>query len=179
MFLHSLLQRDAWSSNVVQVLIGLSTLFLTSQISIPLHPVPITLQTVGVMMVALSLPQRAALQSIFSYVALGALGLPIFAGFSGGFAKLLGPTGGYLIGFIAAVYLMARAKTFLGMTSGWRIFINCAFGQLCIYIFGIAWLAYVLGSLDKAITLGLVPFIFPGIMKAFLLAFSFRYIHRK
>ncbi len=172
------LSKHAWQFHTVHVCVGLIALFLSSQIFIPLEPVPITLQSVGVMLVAFSLPPKAAIHTIISYVLLGAMGLPLFGGFSGGMAVLAGHTGGYLIGFIPAVYVMSKAKTFLDMSSSWKIFVNCVLGSLCIYSFGVTWLAYHLGSFDKAIVAGLMPFIFPGLIKAGLLSLSLCYIHR-
>ncbi|MBX9977355.1 MAG: biotin transporter BioY [Alphaproteobacteria bacterium] len=166
-----------WQYHLVQVLAGFAILFLSTQIEIPIRPVAITLQTVGVMLVALSLSQKAAMHSILSYVILGTAGLPVFTYFQGGLAKLLGPSGGYLIGFIVAVYVMSKAKERLGMTSPYKIFLNCMLGSLCIYSFGIAWLSYSLGSFEKGLTLGLLPFIFPGLIKAVLLSIALRYIH--
>lgn len=157
------------------VLWGTFLLFLTSQISIPLEPVPITLQTFGVMLIGLTFPRKTAIHSILTYLALGAVGVPVFANFSGGFHCLIGPTAGYLFGFIAAVVCMTSLRPYLNSDNLFHIAFNCLIGTLVILVFGITWLSTTLG-IKQAIQFGLMPFIFPGIIKAILLALAVRYL---
>ena len=91
---------------------GLSIALLTvsAWVTVPLGPVPFTLQTMMLVFVVLLLPPREALVSVFGYLSLGALGAPVFSGMKGGLASLLGPTGGFIVGFglgaVAAVLVL-------------------------------------------------------------------------
>lgn len=161
------------SLNLVRVAIGVALLFACSQLCIPLHPVPITMQTVGVMLLALLFDRRNALASILSYVSLGVAGFPMFSGYSAGPQVILGPRGGYIIGFIIAIYVMDKVKNRIGMHSLLAIFANCFIGTAVIYAFGVAWLA-LSTNLEAAIMVGFVPFIIPSIAKAAFLAWFLR-----
>lgn len=147
---------------------GVFLLFSASQIEIPLRPVPVTLQTVAVMLIGLTYSPRRAVEAIVLWIGLCAAGVPVLAGFSGGFDKLLGPTGGYLAGFIAAAYIMALLKQKFSLNS-WRLdAMLTLLGTIIVYIGGVAWLTYLMG-VENALYYGLVPFIFPGLVKAALL----------
>lgn len=130
-------------------------------VRIPFVPVPITLQTLFALMAALCLPVHLAVLSVAAYLVLGAAGLPIFTS-GGGFAALLGPTGGYLIGMIPAVIaggVMARA--FAARPKLAAVLGSIAADAL-IYLIGIPWLAVSMDiSITAALVSGLVPFI-PG-----------------
>ena len=165
--------KSLWHAYSVQTVMGVFMLYLCSQISIPLQPVPITLQTFGVMLVALTLPREAAVHSMITYVMLGLAGLPILANGMGGLGKLFGPTGGYLVGFILAVYAMVYVRPYfskLFSNAYTPLFLTCLVGSVCIYVPGVMWLGYYLGSLQQGIILGFIPFILPGIIKAILLS---------
>jgi len=166
---------SAYVKEVIYVLWGVFLLFLTSQITIPLEPVPITLQTFGVTLIALTFTRKAAIQSILTYLGLGALGVPVFANFRAGVPVFLGTTGGYLFGFLAAVVVMTSIKKYFDNEKFLHIALNCLLGTVIIYIFGVAWLTRFVGF-EKALSLGFVPFIIPGIVKILLLAVSLRYI---
>ncbi len=143
---------------------------LTAQVSVPLPltPVPITGQTFGVLMVGLLLGSRKGALSLGLYLLEGLAGLPVFSGASGGLAHLLGPTGGYLVGFIPAAaltgWLAERAwdRTILGAAAAMVI------GNLAIYLVGLAWLAFYL-PLEQVLPTGLLPFI-PGDLAKIALA---------
>ncbi|MGL4859067.1 MAG: biotin transporter BioY, partial [Enterobacteriaceae bacterium] len=91
------------------ILTGVLLLFVMSQISIPLQPVPVTLQTVAVMLIGLTWQRAAAIKTVSVYLLLGAMGMPLFADFSAGYGVFMGPTGGYLAGFLLAVWVMTSA----------------------------------------------------------------------
>ncbi len=152
-----------------QFLIGVGLLFACSQIQIPLKPVPITLQTVAIMLIGLTYKPRQAFEVIFAYLLLGATGVPVFSEFSGGYAYLLGPTGGYFVGFLVAAPLTAWIFSKITHKTWGGIFASCIVGQAMIYIFGVAWLTKFIGF-DAAIQSGVVPFILPGVFKTILLA---------
>nr|CAH7769199.1 unnamed protein product [Callosobruchus chinensis] len=141
-----------------------------AQISIPLQPVPITLQTLGVMLIGLKFNRRTAFYSVLTYLSLGAAGLPVFANFSGGYHIFLGPTGGYLIGCLVAVVVMSR-KSFMCNS------LSCLAGTVVIFICGISWLTIYVG-LKQAIMVGVLPFILPGLVKIFLLVAALQYLKK-
>jgi biotin transport system substrate-specific component len=161
------------TSCTLQFVLGLSLLVLTAQISIPLRPVPITLGSVGVLLIALVFEKKQAIAMIASYLLLGAIGLPVFADFSGGIAYVVGATGGYLLGFWFAVLAVASLREHMANETLFKIFVLCVLGTAIIFIFGITWLSYLF-SFEKAISVGLLPFIIPGIVKAGLLASTVR-----
>ena len=108
---------------------------------------------------------KAGAASLALYIAEGALGLPFFAGGVGGLHVLVGATAGYLIGFIAASYVIGRLAE-RGLERTVRTsFIPFAVGTLIIYLFGVTWLALMLGNLSKAIAAGLLPFIIGDAIK--------------
>lgn len=149
------------------VFLGAAVLFLAAQIQIPLQPVPITLQTMGVMILGLLFEKKAAMQAVLLYITLGIVGLPVFAGFSTLFT--VGARAGYLVGFVLAVWAMTSARERLSLLG-----LNLL-GTVIIYVCGIAWLSVFLGF-EQAILVGLMPFLFSGAIKVFLLAGAVRYI---
>ncbi|GBD10276.1 Biotin transporter BioY [Candidatus Thermoflexus japonica] len=149
---------------------------LMAQITIPLPftPVPITGQTLAVLLVGAALGSRRGALSMAAYVLEGALGLPVFAGGTAGLKRLTGPTGGYLIGFIAAAFVTGWLAE-----RGWdRRPLSTALamltGNTVIYLFGLPWLALFLGGFSGpkgALALGLLPFIPGDLSKLALAAF--------
>lgn len=161
----------------LQFLLGLSILILSAQVSIPLQPIPITLGTVGVLLIALMFEKKQAMAMISTYILLGAMGLPVLTNFSGGLLAFVGPTGGYIIGFWFAVLAVTTLRERIRSETLLTIFALCLVGTLIIFMFGIAWLSYLF-SFNKAIIVGLLPFIVPGIVKAGLLASTVRGIKK-
>lgn len=160
-------RTSSWLRDLGLILAGSLFVAILAQISIPLpfSPVPITGQTFAVLLVGAALGSRRGLASMTLYVLEGALGLPFFAGGSGGVHVLIGATAGYLAGFLAAAYLsgwLAEHGWDRRFRSSILIFIG---GNLIIYVFGVAWLAIVLGSLQKAILAGLLPFLIGDALK--------------
>lgn len=167
---HGVTKRVIWTAlrgiTPVFVFTGLTILGAQIRIPIPGTPVPVTLQTFFVLLSGAWLGGgRGCLSQIF-YVLLGVLGMPVFSGNYSGMAVLLGPTGGYLIGFMLAPLLVnflckKNQKTFLGnFISLWLG------GSLIIFGCGIINLVYVHSlSLEKALSLGFYPFIIGDILK--------------
>jgi biotin transport system substrate-specific component len=156
-----------WNELIV-VFGGVLLLFAASQIEIPLKPVPITLQTVAVMLIGLTYTSRHALESILLWLGLIAIGFPLLAGFKGGIAYFAGPTGGYLAGFVLSAYLMAYFRERFSLNSWRSDALLCLMGTLLLYTLGVAWLTSLIGF-SNAIMYGLMPFILPGIIKGALL----------
>lgn len=129
------------------------------QIPLPFTPVPITLQTMTVILAGLLLKPRDAGLSLLVYVLLGAIGLPVFAGGHGGLSVVVGPTGGYLLSWIPAAWLVSvlRGQSFNLMRA---ILAAVLGGVLLVYLIGVPWLAMATGmGIQKAIVAGALPFI--------------------
>ena len=138
-------------------------------IPLPFTPVPITGQTLAVLLTGAVLGRTRGVLSMALYLLWGILGLPVFAGGTGGIVRLVGPTGGYLLGFVFA----AGATGWLAQR-GWdrrvpTALLAMAAGNVVIYLFGLPWLAAFVGP-ERAASLGLVPFIPGDVVKLFLAA---------
>lgn len=146
---------------------------LLAQVRIPLPftPVPLTGQTFAVLLVAAALGARRGAASLGLYAALGLAGLPVFAGGASGLAYVLGPTGGYLLGFVLAAWLTGRlAERGLDrrIRTAWLPFLA---GTMVIYACGAGWLALSLG-VTKALALGVLPFLVGDAVKIMLAALA-------
>jgi biotin transport system substrate-specific component len=134
-------------------------------IAIPIGPVPIVLQNLFVMLAGLLLGGRWGLISVGVYLLAGAVGLPVFAGGTGGIGKFVGPTGGYLLGFAAAAYLIGIISAAGRGRVAFDVLAMVA-GTAVIYAFGVPWLKVVTGmSLSKALTVGMLPFLIGDALK--------------
>ncbi len=130
-------------------------------IAIPIGPVPIVLQNLFIMLAGLLLGRRWGLICVCVYLMAGAAGLPVFAGGTGGVGKFVGPTGGYLLGFAAAAYLIGAISE-MGRGRVVMDILAMIAGTLIIYAFGVSWLKVVTGmSASKALAVGMLPFL-PG-----------------
>lgn len=136
----------------------LLTLLARLSIPVPFSPVPITGQTFGILFLGAVLGKRNGTLSVIMYISEGLIGLPVFAGGSMGFLYLLGPTGGYLIGFIPAVFVVGylSEKGFCNRIS--TTFLTMLLGTAVIFSFGLSWLAITAG-LITAFSIGLYPYL--------------------
>lgn len=165
-------------------LIALFTAIMTicSWISVPLT-VPVTLQTFAVFVACGVLGGLDGLITVCVYLILGAIGLPVFSGFTGGPAKIAGPTGGYMLGFIFIAIIMWIMKKTAG-DKLYALIISMLIGLIVCYTFGTAW--FVLGYLGNdnpmdvvtALTLCVFPFIIPDIIKIILATTVIRSLRR-
>jgi len=159
------------SLNVVIVSLCASLTAVGAYIYIPLSitPIPITFQTLFVYLSGTLLgPKRGALSQLL-YVLLGLVGFPVFAGGKAGFMVLLGPTGGYLIGFVVGAYVMGWLIEFRQSLSFMWILFSMVIGTLVIYTLGIIQLSLWLKiGLEKAILIGVLPFIVGDSLKILL-----------
>jgi biotin transport system substrate-specific component len=132
-------------------------LCLISPICIPIGPIPISLAVFAVMLIAQVLPRYEALTVVCLYLVLGALGLPVFAGFSGGVGALLGATGG----FIFSYPLLALCAGVHPGRKGMGVYLGCTLGVLVSYLCGLLWYCYVAspGSLQAALVACILPFL--------------------
>ena len=149
---------------------------LLARVSVPLPftPVPVTGQTFGVLFLGALLGSRLGALALFAYLLEGALGLLVFAK-GAGLGYLFGPTGGYLLAFPLAAYLVGwalEAGLGRGFLSALLAFLA---GSLLIYALGVPWLSVYLGmDLAKALALGALPFLAGDLVKAVLAALAWR-----
>jgi biotin transport system substrate-specific component len=156
-------------------LISLGALFVAAlaqvRIPLPFTPIPLTGQTFAVLLVGAALGSKRGAASLALYTAMGALGLPFFAGGASGLAYMSGPTLGYLAGFVAATYavgLLAERGLERSVRTSLVPFLA---GTLVIYLFGAGWLAILFG-LEQALALGVLPFLVGDAIKLVLAALA-------
>jgi len=150
---------------------AITAVFSQISIQLPLIPVPFTGQTLAVGLTATILGSRYGTLAMLLYVILGAIGLPVFSGMSGGLQVLVGKTGGYIFGFIFTAYVtgLILEKTRFTFANG--LIANLA-GMLVTLAFGVAQLKYVLSiPWDKALEFGAYPFLLIGVIKAVIAAY--------
>lgn len=146
-------------------------------IPLPWTPVPITLQTFFVLLSGAVLESRLGLLSQTGYVFLGLLGLPVFAEARSGLLVLSGPTGGYLIGFIFASFLIGKLLEKSMISSSVRIIVSMLLGNVIIYLLGAVGLSIVMGyGVKKTILCGVLPFLPGDVMKLLIASFIYRRI---
>ncbi len=138
---------------------------IVGPLAIPIGPVPVSLTPLAVFLSVYILGTKNGTISFLLYLLIGAVGVPVFSGFTGGLGKLAGPTGGYLIGFI-----------FMALIAGWFIhhfydkvifqFFGMVLGLAVVYAFGTAWLAISAGmTFRAALAAGVLPFIVFDLIK--------------
>jgi biotin transport system substrate-specific component len=151
------------------VIVGSLFIALAAQIAIPMYPVPVTGQTLAILLIGMTYGSRMAASTVALYLLEGALGLPVFANGAAGALYMFGPTGGYLAGFlIAAVTLGFLAERGFGRTI-LSTAVAMLIGTATIYIFGVAWLSMMIGF-EKAVIHGVMPFLYGDALKAVVAA---------
>lgn len=165
------------SREALFVLLGAGLMTLMSQITIPLKPVPITFQTVGLLIIGLTYSPRQAFLSFATYLGLGALGAPIFSSFSGGPSALLGASAGYFFGFLIVGTSMAWVREKLSLKTPLALIFLCLAGQALLYVLGVGWLSLSI-PFKTAIAVGVMPFILPGIAKVIITAGLLGYLKK-
>ena len=167
------------TKTMTRVAVMAAVLCILGPLVIPIGPVPLSLATFGILLAAYILGPLEGTGAVLLYIAIGAIGLPVFSGFQGGFAKIAGPTGGYMLGYF-----------FLALIAGWFIykyydiiimqFIGMCLGTAVLYALGTAWLAHVTGmSFTEALAAGVLPFIPGDILKMILAAFIGRAVNKR
>jgi biotin transport system substrate-specific component len=164
-------RADSQWRDLVLILQGSLVIAASAQVAIPLPftPVPITGQTFGVLLVGMALGSRRGALAVLVYLAEGALGLPVFAEFRGGLAVLLGPTGGYLAGFLPAAWAVGALAERGFDRSLPRTLLAFAIGNVIIYLFGLLWLSRFV-PWPGTLAAGITPFLIGDAIKAILAA---------
>src|SRR3954466_10782858 len=151
---------------VVLIALGTALMALSAKVNLPLPYVPMTLQTLVVLMIGAAYGWRLGSATMIASLAEGALGLPVFAGPVGGLAPLVGPTAGYLYGFVLAALVTGWLSE-----RGWDrsvplLFVAMGLGHILILGAGFTWLAFGMKlGVDKAWLVGIVPFIAASLVK--------------
>lgn len=170
-----LIPRSSAITSTALVVGGTAFMSLMAQIAIPVpgSPVPITGQTLGVLLIGTAYGASLGLATIACYVALGLLGAPVLAQGAHGFAKLAGPTGGYLVGMLLAAFAVGALAN-----RHWDSHLRTSFGQmllgeLLIFVPGLLWLKIYTGaSWSWTVAAGFTPFIVGEIIKIGLAGFA-------
>ncbi|ATX66414.1 biotin transporter BioY [Roseinatronobacter bogoriensis] len=159
--------NDTILRKVAMVLFGSVLVGMSAQVSVPMFPVPMTLQTLAISLIGLTYGARLAGATLIVYLAQGAMGFPLFAGGAAGAVHLVGPTGGFLIGFVAMAWLTGLMVE-RGLNRGFlRLFAAALVPGLLLFVPGVLWL-WTITPLDMngAIAAGAVPFVLGAFVKA-------------
>jgi biotin transport system substrate-specific component len=185
---HPTLADALWSpaagSNIVRgfvlAVIGSILLTISAKTQVPFWPVPMTMQTLVVLVLGVAYGWRLAGATVLLYLAEGALSLPVFAG-GGGLAYMSGPTGGYLVGFLLAAVAVGWLAERGWARSVASTLAAMLIGTVIVFACGIAWLGTLIG-LPQAINAGLVPFLLSEAVKVALgtalVPFAWRLLQR-
>lgn len=158
--------------NLVLAVAGSAVVAVAAHISVPTLPVPMTLQTLAVLAIGAAFGARLGAATLVIYALEGAAGLPVFSPTADGYPGIMGPTGGYILGFIFASGLVGYL-----VERGWdrsfpKLLIAMLAGSAILYVPGIAWLSSFIG-LEKAFTFGFLPFYEGDVVKACVAALGF------
>ena len=149
---------------ILVAVLGTLLLTISAKIKIPFYPVPMTMQTFMVLFIGIAFGWKLGLATVLLYLAEGAIGLPVFAGTPEkgiGIAYMVGTTGGYLVGFLVAVFFAGFVNLEKSM---FKNFFLISFAVSTIYLFGLPWLAYLKGW-DIAYVYGFKQVILSDILK--------------
>ena len=155
--------------DLVMVALFAALIAVCAWVTVP-GSVPFTLQTMGVFLAVGLLGGKRGTASVLVYILLGAVGMPVFSGFSGGVGRLLGTTGGYIIGFLVAALAMWAMEAIFGKAK-WVLPVSMLLGLLLCYAFGTAWFLVLYTQTKGAISVAsvlsmcVVPFIIPDLLK--------------
>ena len=168
---------------VVLILGGSLLIALSAQLQfvLPFSPVPITGQTFAVLLLGALYGSRRGPATVVTYLALGVIGLPVFAGGGFGLARLIGPTAGYLVGFVAAAFVVGLLSERGWDRKPWTTAASMIIGNLIIYAAGILWLSKFVGW-QAVLSTGFLPFLagdaFKIALATILLPAGWKYIGR-
>jgi biotin transport system substrate-specific component len=153
--------RPSGVGREVALILGGSLLIALSaqlQVVLPFSPVPITGQTFAVLLLGALYGSRRGPATVVTYLALGAMGLPVFAGGTFGAARLVGPTAGYLVGFLAAAFVVGFLSERGWDRKPWTTAVSMLLGNGMIYVAGVLWLSRFVGW-QAVLSTGVLPFL--------------------
>ena len=151
-------------------LVGSAVMALSAKLSVPFFPVPVTLQSLAVLLIAAAFGSRLGAAAMALYLIEGALGLPVFAGTPAlglGLPYLMGPTGGYLLGYIPAAFAIGFFAERGAARSMPQLLGAMTLGHVILFATGYAWLAHLVGA-EAAWVGGVLPFIIGTLVKTLL-----------
>lgn len=159
-----------FTRDLTRIALFAALMCVSAFIYIPL-PVPITMQTLVMFSALFVLGGRGGSIAVLAYIALGALGLPVFSGFSGGISRLLDATGGYILGMLFSSLLWWLLDTVLPKKPGFKI-LNSLLALLVIYLFGTLWFVFIYANGENTLVTVLIscvlPFVIPDLIKLYL-----------
>ncbi|MDP9628129.1 UNVERIFIED_ORG: biotin transport system substrate-specific component [Ensifer adhaerens] len=172
------LDGKAWPAKALFVLLGTGFLALSSQISVPMVPVPVTMQTFAITMIGVIYGWRLGVATVLTWLTEAMLGLPVLANGAGGLAHFAGPTAGYLAAFplVAGIAGWLAQRGWTGDRVVLSFSAHFAANMLCLAV-GAAWLATLIGF-EQAIALGAAPFVLGAVLKSALAAAVLKAVQR-
>lgn len=186
-----MVRQQSRSRSIVYCAAAIACMAVTAWVTVPIGPVPLSLSPLAIFFTLFALKPRDAFIAICGYVALGAIGLPVFTGFRGGIGALFGPTGGFIMGFVVgacivlplshllskrAAFASDECATFLGGQVKRGFLLRSLIVGVCFaaiyYVFGWLWLMWV-GQLtaEAAFVAAVAPFVVPDLLKMLLAVF--------
>jgi biotin transport system substrate-specific component len=165
--LDALMPERGLARATLLAVVGSLLLVASAKVQVPFWPVPMTMQSMVVLVLGMAYGSRLAVATVSLYLVQGLAGLPVFAGAGAGPAYFMGPTAGYLVGFVLAAWAVG-----LMAERGWdrslaKAAVAMTLGHALLFVPGVAWLAVQFG-LDKAVALGLTPFLAASVLKTAL-----------
>lgn len=175
----NLLVSQVWPVNglgraAVLAVLGSALVAIAAQISVPMFPVPMTMQTLAVLAIGAAYGARLGAATLALYALEGAIGLPVFAEFKSGAAVIAGPTGGYIIGFILAAGLVGWLEERNTDRSILKTFAAVVLGAAILYVPGLIWLHGFANGWAQTFEWGITPFFVGDLLKAALAALGVR-----
>lgn len=163
----AVLPHSGLGAKIALVLAGSLLVAASARAEVPMFPVPMSLQTLAISLIGLTYGARLAAVTLLAYLAQGAIGLPVFAGGAAGAAYMMGPTGGYLVGFVGMAWLTGwLVERGLGQGVG-RLFVAALIPAALLFVPGVLWLwAITPLDLNGAIAAGALPFLLGGVVKS-------------
>lgn len=171
--------KNDMAKHILLAFFGSIVIAIAAQITVPMYPVPMTLQTMAVFSVAMILGGRYGALAIIFYLAEGAMGLPVFAGGKASIVTLMGPSGGYLFGYVFGAYIVGTlAQKGWDRTMG-KAILAMVLGSVALYVPGLVQLGTVVGWDKPILAWGLTPFIIGDTVKIIVASGVFSVIWNK
>ncbi|MCX6989109.1 MAG: biotin transporter BioY [Chlamydiae bacterium] len=173
-------RSSSWVQDILKILVASLLISLSSYIRIPLFftPIPLVLQSHVVLLMAALLGAKRGTLATLIVLFLGMLGLPVFAGATPGLLCLMGPTAGYLVGYVCAAFLTGYLFDRIQNQKSMRALLSIGLGNIVIYFFGASWLSMFLGW-SSSLMLGVIPFLIGDLLKVLCVTKGLQFWHRR